>query len=120
MRPLPSGNALWRKKTFNLAAADALEDVFNAVVELGKKGGSSGFLTDCWLSTSHVPPQCQQFVYRRLQRFEIDGDFLTKFSGFHSSTLPRRSMRRVKRVGGSRGMRSSGMRNSSSSRAPNS
>ena len=85
-----------------VVATDALEDVFDAVVELGKKGGSGGFLTDCWLSTSHVPPQCQQFVYRRLQRFEIDGDFLTKFSGFHSSTLPRRSMRRVKRVGGER------------------
>ena len=96
MQPLPSGSAQWRKKNLNLAATDALEDVFNAVVGLAKKGGSSGFLTDCF------PPQCRQFVYLRLQRFEIDGDFLTKSSGFHSSTLPRRSMRRVKRVGGER------------------
>jgi hypothetical protein len=82
MQPLPSGSAQWRKKYLNLAATDALEDVFNAVVGRGKKGGSTGFLTDCWLSTSHVPPQCQQFVYRRLQRFEIDGDFLPSSAGF--------------------------------------
>ena len=37
-------------------------------------------------------------------RLELDGDFLAEFIGVHSSTLPRRSMRRAKRVGGLRRM----------------
>ena len=62
------------------------------------------------MAVADVPLEC---IYKLTDREQ--GDFFTKFSGFHSSILPWRSIRRVKRVGGLRGTRSSGTRNSSSS-----
>ena len=83
-----------------MITTDALEDIFNAVVKLRQESSGSSRLSNGWLSVDDISLQCQQLGYSRLQRFKLDGDFFAEFVRFHNNTLPRRSMRRVKWVGG--------------------
>ncbi len=41
-----------------MVVTNALEDVFNTVVELSQEGGSGGFLTNGGLSVGDIPLQC--------------------------------------------------------------
>jgi len=73
--------------------------------------------------TQECPELVERQVFRTASRRESRRQSRGKGSrnaGFHNNTLPRRSIRRVKRVGGLKGTRSSGTRNSSSRRAPSS
>ena len=91
-----------------MKAAQALENVLDARVELREEGRRGHLLADRGLTAGYVPPQGFEFIHDLLQRVELDRDLGFQLFGRHKSTRARFSIRRVKGVGGSSGTKSSG------------
>lgn len=103
-----------------MEAADALQNVFDAAVELGQEGRGGCLFPQGGLPVADIAPQGGNLPDNGIDELQFDVDFLLEIRDYHISTLPRSSIRLVKRVGGVSGTRSRGTCSSSSSRAASS
>ena len=108
------------RQVYSTKDADAFEYIFDSGVELSNKGRACRLLPDSWFPIKDILFQREKFVDDERHCLKLNRDLFAELIEGHSSTLPCRSIIRVKCVDGSSGTKSSGMFRACSKRAPSS